>query len=223
MISSKSLYFPLLRLTLFCTVLVIGRAVFDPNLGEYTPFTFPSQMPLKQSKLVEGNALVLKPLPTQLNAPSANGYQYKYQVNDRSFNVQVHYLTATSGDIPVYLEIYGLDHQSVTVNPTTKQGQTGFYQLFEHDRTAYLSSCINSQGSSTINREQFFANRNAHDLTVDRILPVVLGTEDVRDTRCLWVTISTPIDDRSMRDVHQQLEAVWQEVYAWWMPRFPKL
>lgn len=197
--------------------------MFDPNLGKYAPFTFPSQVPLKQSKLVEGNALVAKPLPTQRNAESANGYQYKYQFNDRVFNVQVHYFTATSGDISTYLETYGLNHQQVSVNPATKQGQTGFYQLFEHERTAYLSSCINSLGSSTINREQFFANRNAHDLTLDRILPIVLGTEDIRDTRCLWVTISSPIDDRSVQTVYQQLEAVWQEVYGWWMPRFPKL
>lgn len=216
MTSSYSLYFPLLRLTFFCTLLVLGRAIFYPNLNQSTPFTFPDRVPLERSQFIERNAIVTKSFQPKYWS-DLNGYQYQYL----GFNVQVHYLQATDGDVPTYLKNYLLNDQNIKV--IDKKGSTGFYRLFERDRIAYLTTCINSRGSSTINREQFFANRNNYDLRIDRLLPIVLGTEDPRDARCLWVTVSTSIEQRSIEVVHQQLEAAWQEIYAWWMPRFPKL
>lgn len=216
MISSDSLYFPFLRLTFFCTLLVLGRAIFYPNLNQSTPFTFPDQVLLARSQFVERDAIVAKSFHPKTWS-DINGYQYQYQ----GFNVQIHYLQGTDGDVPTYLKTYLLNDQNIAF--LDKQGSTGFYRLFERDRVAYLTACINSRGPSTINREQFFANRNTYDLRIDRLLPIVLGTEDPRDTRCLWVTVSTSIEKRSIDGVHQQLEAAWQEVYAWWMPRFPNL
>ncbi|GAP93796.1 hypothetical protein NIES2104_03040 [Leptolyngbya sp. NIES-2104] len=173
-------------------------------------------MPLERSRFVERNAIVSKSFHPK-SWSDLNGYQYQYQ----GFNVQIHYLQATDGDVSTYLKTYLLNEQNIEA--IDKQSSTGFYRLLERDRVAYLSSCINSRGSSTINREQFFANRNTYDLRIDRLLPIVLGMEDPRDARCLWITVSTPIENRSIEVVHQQLEAVWQDVYAWWLPRFPKL
>jgi cyanosortase A-associated protein len=221
MTSSNSVSFQWLRLMFFCTVLVTARAIFDPNVDKTTPFVFP-EMALVESKPLEKQAIATKSLQPKY-WHDLEGYQYNYLFKDQSFNIKIHYLTATDGNIQTYLDRYRLDDQKVKIKLTEKQSPLGFYSLFEHEKTAYLSSCINSRGSSTITRSQFFANRNTYDLRLNRLLPVVLGIEDPRDTRCLWVTVSTPIETRSIASVHQQLETVWHEVYAWWMPRFPKL
>lgn len=211
------MYFLFLKLTFFGTLLILGRAIFAPNLEKATPYTFPEQVSLSRSQFIDRTQVVTKSLHPKYWS-DLEGYQYNYQ----GFNVKVHYLKETDGDISTYLDNYGLNHQKVKINAIDKQSQTGFYRLFEHNQVAYLTACINSQGSSTVDREQFFANRNAHDLRLDRVVPIVLGMADPRDTRCLWVTVSAPIENRPINTVHQQLETAWQEIYAWWMPRFPK-
>lgn len=212
------MYFLLLRLTFFGTLLILGRAIFTPDLEKATPYTFPEQVSLSRSTLIDSTAIVSKSFNSKYWF-DLEGYQYNYQ----GFNVKVHYLRETDGDISTYLDNYGLNHQKVKLNAIDKQGQTGFYRLFEHDRVAYLTACINPRGSSTVNRAQFFANRNAHDLRPDRAIPIILGMADPRDARCLWVTVSAPIKNRSIDTVHQQLEATWQEVYTWWFSKFPKV
>lgn len=217
MISSLSL----LRFAFLGIVLVSGKVAFDPNLGKASPYVFPEQVLLNQFSFVGRQAVETKSLSEYW--ADLKGYEYSYQKEKQAFKVKVHYLPAADGDLALYLSSYGINQQKVKAKPTQQQGQTGFYHLFEHERTAYLSSCINPKGSSTVTREQFFANRNAYDLKPDRLIPIILGVEDLRDARCLWVTISTPIENQSIQEVHQQLESVWREVYAWWMPNFPKL
>ncbi|BAU09945.1 hypothetical protein LEP3755_04220 [Leptolyngbya sp. NIES-3755] len=212
------MYFLLLKLTFFGTLLILGRAIFAPNLEKATSYTFPEQVSLSRSQFVDRTPITTKSIKPKYWS-DLEGYQYNYQ----GFNVKVHYLRETDGDISTYLDNYGLNNQKVKINAIDKQGQTGFYRLFEHDQVAYLTACINPAGSSTVDREQFFANRNAHDLRLDRVIPIVLGMADPRDARCLWVTVSAPIKNRPINTVHQQLETAWQEIYAWWMPRFPKV
>jgi cyanosortase A-associated protein len=208
------------RLTFLTIVLVAGRIVFDPNLGKGSAFAFPDRVPLDQAQFVAGQAIETKSLLKDWG--DIKGYEYTYQKDNQPFKVKIHYLPESDGDIASYQAAYGLNSQKVIVKSQQQQGQTGFYDQFEHEQTAYLSSCINPRGASTVTHMQFFANRNTYDLKLDRAIPVILGTEDLRDSRCLWVTISTPIANQSVDVVHQQLVAVWQEIYAWWSPRFPK-
>lgn len=213
--------FALLRLSFLGIILVSGKVAFDSNLGQVPPYVFPDRVLLTQSSFVEGRSIEAKGLNKYWE--DLKGYEYSYQQEKQLFKVKVHYLPASDGDIAEHLAGYGINHQQAVVNPSQHQGQSGFYSLYEYEKMAYLSSCINPKGPSTVTREQFFANRNAYDLKVERLLPVVLGVEDLRDSRCLWVTISTPIEKKPLPVVHQQLESIWQEVYAWWMPNFPKL
>ncbi len=208
------------RLTLFSIVLVAGRIVIDPNLGQDSVFEFPNQVQLDQAQFVAGQAIETKSLLRDWG--DIKGYEYTYQQDNQAFKVKIHYLPESDGDMASYRSAYGIDSQKAVVKSQQQQGQTGFYDRFEHEQTAYLSSCINPRGSSTVTHAQFFANRNTYDLKLDRAIPVILGTEDLRDSRCLWVTISAPIANQSVDAVHQQLVAVWQEIYAWWLPRFPK-
>ncbi|MBE9008789.1 cyanoexosortase A system-associated protein [Pseudanabaenaceae cyanobacterium LEGE 13415] len=212
------MYFPILRLTFLGTLLILGRAIVAPGLEKATPYTFPEQVALSRSQFIDRTAIVSKSFNPKYWS-NLEGYQYNYQ----GFNVKVHYLRETDGDISTYLDNYGLNNQKVKLNTIDKQGQSGFYRLFEHNQVAYLTACINPRGGSTVNREQFFANRNAHDLKLDRVVPIILGMADPRDARCLWVTVSAPIENQSIDTAHQQLEAAWQEIYAWWFPKFPKV
>lgn len=200
-------------------MLVAGKVAFDSNLGKPSPYVFPDQVLLTQSRFVGRQSVETK--STNEYWMDLKGYEYRYQKEKRVFKVKIHYLPESNGDIETYLSIYVLERHKGTLKPSQQQNQAGFYRLFEHEQTAYLTSCINPQGPSTVTKEQFFANRSAYDLKFDRLIPIALGLEDLRDSRCLWVTISTPIENQPVPEVHQQLAAVWQEVYAWWMPRFP--
>lgn len=210
----------LLRLTFLSIILVSGKVALDSDLGKASPYVFPDRVLLSQSSFVSGQPVETKGLDKYW--ADLKGYEYNYQREKQPFKVQVHYLSASEGQIADYLSGYGINHQKAAIKLTQQQGQNGFYHLFEYEKAAYLSSCVNPKGLSTVTQAQFLANRATYDLRIDRLIPVVLGLEDVRDSRCLWVTISTPIENQPLQVVYQQLESVWQEVYTWWMPRFPE-
>jgi cyanosortase A-associated protein len=54
-------------------------------------------------------------------------------------------------------------------------GTSGFYTLLAAEGKAYLSTCVNAQGPTTVTREQFLANRTAYDLKPNRLLPILIG------------------------------------------------
>ena len=86
-----------------------------------------------------------------------------------------------------------------------------------------MTACINPRGISTVTPEQF--NDNASDRAMDRavIISWLLGQKDLRDRRCLWTLMSTPITTNSDLNVaNQKLEKMWILWYEWWKPRFPE-
>jgi len=91
----------------------------------------------------------------------------------------------------------------------------GFYATFSHNGKTYLSSCINPQGFPTVTDRQFLANRNLYDLNPNRFAIYTLGLADLRDKRCLWVTLSSNKLERV------ELEKSWIQWLAYWQPRFP--
>lgn len=221
MIAAQRLYFPLLKLTFLAIVLALGRAVFAPNLGKIPAYTFPGQVPLTEAKFV-GSQAALTPSWLNEEGKEISGYQYQYQQNDRTFEIKSYYIQDFNGDLLTYVKTYVSDNKAPNAW-AHKQDNNGAYTLFEYQQTAYLSACINPKGSSTATPAEFFANRNQYDLQVNRLIPVLIGREEPRDTRCLWVTISTPLQNQAVEAAHQQLEAVWQQWYAWWAVRFPSL
>ena len=47
---------------------------------------------------------------------------------------------------------------------------------------------------------QFIHNRYTNDFTLSRVLPWVLGKEVLKDDRCVWAQLSTPLNGTTAMD-----------------------
>ena len=92
----------------------------------------------------------------------------------------------------------------------------GYYILYNDKKNAYLTSCINPRGGSTVNSSQFMQNRYKHDINSQRILPWILGQDVFRDDRCIWIQLSIPLDREVVTTTYTVLESIWDDNYATW-------
>jgi cyanosortase A-associated protein len=172
---------------------------------------FPDRVSLE---LTQGQLASIKseslPVPKSLEA-IARRYSFS------NFKIDSYYITnRASGDLPGLLKQVNDLTIPATKWKTKESSGKGYYAIFNHNGQAYLSSCINPQGDTTVDAGQFQRNRNRYNLNPSRFAFYALGLTDLRDKRCLWVTISTP--ERSGAD----LEKIWLEWLDYWQPRFPK-
>lgn len=153
-----------------------------------------------------------------------SGQSYRYFQAGIPLELELRYMITTSGDIHSYLRSQGLfpeagfQHQEIRELP-----EIGTYKLFADQQQAYLSACINPDGSSTVTAEQFQRNRLVHDLRPHRLLPWLVGRASLPDRRCLWVHLSTPLQGDSRQVSYQRLEKAWQQGYPQWRSLFPDL
>jgi cyanosortase A-associated protein len=197
---------------------VLGQSIFDPNQPRTaaTPFVFPDEIALPGWKLSSHRSLSNSSDRRDFIA----GKFYQYSQNQSVVDIEVRYFADTDGDVSHYLQGY----QKNTFSDRSSirhQSQIGFYQVFSDQNRAYLSACINPQGGSTVTGIQFRENRNAHDLRVDRIAPWLLGRSNLRDFRCLWTHLSTPLKT-SPEEAYSTLESAWIVWYSSWRSRFPQ-
>lgn len=195
-----------------------------PSLGKPAPFYFPSEAaPLDGWQLTVSEPLTdLKPKDAQ----DLTGHSYQYTSESSTVTIQMRYFQQTSSYVTFLLKQY----HALELNPQERKQSfknhpdIGFYVGFTDPENAYLSTCINARGGTTISREQFAQNRQQHDLKLDRLLLWLIGEADLRDWRCLWVVMSTPVADYPDPELATQtLETLWSSWYKWWQPRFPPL
>lgn len=213
-----------LGITFVSVLVALARAIFDPNLGKPNPNIFPATVPLPGWKFLASSPLVVRTARNDKNQNLLNGKRYQYIQNQIPLDVEMHYLVSTNGNTKTYIQKYSsiqLPHQQVLPILHQKKGIKGFYTLFTHREQAYLSACINPQGPSTVTGEQFAYNRNTYDLRASRLLPVLLG-EDLRDKRCLWTQLATPLNKSSPDESYKLLEIVWSVWQESWSGQFPK-
>jgi cyanosortase A-associated protein len=198
--------------------LVLGKSVFYPNssLSTATLLLFPKSIPLQNWTLTKNSSLSNSPH----NHKFASGKIYQYHQKQSALYIEARYFVDTDGDVNHYLETYKSGFSMAQANIRQKP-ETGFYQVFVEGDRAHLSACINSQGGSTVTGVQFRANRNAYDLKAQRLLPWLLGRANLRDFRCLWTHLSTPIQS-TPEEAYQTLESAWFAWYTSWKPHFPK-
>lgn len=216
-------------LALISIVFCLGTAysIIKPTVGnrDVSSFSFPDRVPLKTWQLVESESIIdrerEKKEQEEIVAASKN---YIYSKDRLSLEVEMRYLVGTRGNVPGILQ-----NQVAIPAKVLKKAKTqtiediGFYTLF-HDRDrAYLSSCINSRGNTTVNQKQFSQNRYTHDLKYSLIVPWLLGQDSIRDRRCLFTNLSIPVDNLPPETAYKILQEVWQDWYSWWQPRFPTL
>jgi len=218
----------LLILTFANIVLVLGRSILDPTIGKrtVTPFVFPPVVPLPQWQLVTSqplkNEIVERPPFTKV---VLSGRQYHYLQNGLNLDIEMRYEVGTEGNVKHLIKEktaiqLSLAHPLLVLR---QQQGIGSYGLFVYQKRAYLDACINSRGGSTFTEEQFRANRIQYDVQFNRLLPWLLGQQELRDQRCLWTHLSIPLNQSSPESSYHILENAWFSWYKWWLPHFPQL
>lgn len=228
----KSTRISFLSVTLFGVLLVLTKAILFPASSNrtVTAFVFPSVVPLNgwqplashplvtQSSATESCLDCIKETQTNKQVNYLSGRQYQYIQNGLSLNIEMRYLVNTVGDVKEYIK----QNTNIHLAKVTLRQQTGigYYNLFSDRSKAYLSTCINPRGGATVTDRQFKQNRNTYDLQ-SRIVPWLLGQQELKDNRCLWTHISTPLKGTTPDRTYQFLETAFVSWYQWWYPRFP--
>lgn len=219
---------PLLLTTWMGMVLAAVYLVCVPNSRRAIAYTFPDKFAIKGWQQVSAHP-VGAPVVKDITAANdsdfmLSGKQYRYRHNNREVDVQMRYIVSTQGDIENYLKKFTEITQvkDIQKNIRYKDG-IGYYVLLTDSNQAYLTACINPRGGSTVTQAQFLHNRNNYDFTSNRILPWLLGTAILKDNRCLWVQLSTPLDGANSEPAYRILESVWAANYTARLTQFPEL
>ncbi len=209
---------------------VLGHVIINnptkSNLSEPATFDFPQQVPLQDLPMLASKQLAIH---TFKNGMVAKGRSYQYQHNPQPINVEVRYITDGEVNpptleylIPVFTQIPATAIQPSTIK---EQSGLGFYSLFVDQKTAYFGTCINPQGITTVTANQFHNNSNPNPLVngipVDRLFSWLLGRQKLRDSRCLWTVLSTPIDPAAPDATMKKLETLGVTWIHWWQSHFP--
>jgi cyanoexosortase A len=112
----------------------------------------------------------------------------------------LNYLTNFSKDIPKNIH----------------QNKDGYYLLTNDQKQANLISCLNADGSSTVTQEQFNQNHQNSYFAFNKIVPWLLGQTLLQDDRCIWIKLSTPVENADNEKADQLLESVWSANYPNW-------
>jgi len=147
---------------------------------------------------------------------------YIYQQDDYHLKIDMHYLIHLDPNLRNLMLKYEKETPKTPFISTIQENEFGSYSLFTEQDNAYLSSCINPRGETTVTAAQFTQNRYTYDLKVDRLIPILLGQTTLQDARCLWVHMTLPINpEQSQEETFQTLETTWADWYETWQPRFP--
>lgn len=209
----------ILAVTLGGVMLVAGKSIFFPNLGNRAAaeYNFPESVPLAEWQMVE--SLPLKIADTsQVKAAR----KYRYKKNSLSLEVEMRYVLQTNGDVPSMMQGHTILKSSPGKLAVATIPGMGFYGILQQQNRLYLSSCINPRGGATVDAEQFRYNRNTQDIRFDRLLFWLLGKGTIQDNRCLWAQMSVPLNKTTPEEASKVLQNAWVSWHRWWQPRFPQ-
>jgi cyanosortase A-associated protein len=219
MASWKTVRIWLLAVLFIGVLFVLLKSILFPpsNQTAATPFVFPTTVPLPQWQLLDTRPLKITNDPNFLASK-----RYRYQQSPLLLTIDMHYIIQSSGDVKDFLEKHLFSQQAATSVAIRQKVGVGFHALFTYQEKAYLSSCINSRGGSTVTFDQFRQNRNTYDVKPGRLILWFLGFQELRDFRCMWNTLSIPLDKTQPEEAYSILESAWFSWYSWWEPRFPR-
>jgi cyanosortase A-associated protein len=218
-------------------LLLLVRTVFDPSVGKPLPFQFPKSIDLATATLIKEEAFTDAPstrMASQVRSNTAHRYVYQTRASgnnpQREVTIDVRYLIRTSGNVP----ILSMDYGKIGLKEDDFQKDlrsvpnVGYYTFFQTSDRAYLSACINPRGITTVTTEQFDENLSAFAMKPEILTSWLLGQTDIKDRRCLWTQISTPVDATTVQDAQalertrDQLKTVWLDWERWWQGKFPR-
>lgn len=217
-------------------LIVLGKVVIAPQKGsssELAKFEFPHTVPLTGWQARGSGGVKDQPSDRRIQKRLLANKLYQYQHNSLPLQIEMRYTLETSGNVIGFLSNY-TTIPSAVIQPALRDERyrpgVGYYLLFVHQQRAYLTSCINPKGGSTVSLPQFRRNRYAHDLQGDRLLKWLVYGDGIRDDRCLWVNMSMPLDRLPLdqtrangtKTAYTALEQAWFPWFDWWQTRFPQ-
>ncbi|MFW6296206.1 MAG: hypothetical protein ACOC04_03335, partial [Halothece sp.] len=140
----------------------------------------------------------------------------------QNVTVALRFFSPTFGNVENYLRrSYGSSQQEAYREGENRNiSSLGNYQVFNDGETAYLTACITPEGKSTVSVSDYVSQTNATVFHPKGILPRLTGERSLRERRCLWVHLSTPLEGESPEAKEDVLEAVFQEGYPQWQGLF---
>lgn len=217
----KSVRIGLLGTTFAGVLLVLAKSIFYPASSDRTisPFEFPPKVDLPGWQEVKS-----QPIDPTEDALFLSGWNYQYFQNTFSLNIKMYYVIVDDpSGIQTVLEKYGYGSWVISQVKMQQNKNIGFYGFWQSEEQVNLGACINPYGGSTVTTDQFGQNQNTNALKLRRIIPWLLGTDSLRDLRCLWTTLSMPIEPgESAEQVYPILEKAWFFWYESWQARFPE-
>ncbi len=227
------------KLKVFClgavftsSCIAIFISLLVPTPKKHSQFQLPKQITLANWRSQPSNDLEEN---LKGNAIVAQRYTYTSSTQGKSqedlgkdLRIDLLYIEAAV-DVPKQLRLLGLKFVSKYADQRYL-ATSGHYVLFSDQDRAYLASCINPRGGSTVSGQQFIDNRNIYDITPPRVGLYIIGMTDLRDTRCLFTIMSIPLDSKdldnqsgnSLDNVYQKLENTWTDWYKNWENNFPE-
>jgi cyanosortase A-associated protein len=183
---------------------------------EVAPYTLPAQIPL-----VGWEPVGYSPLPVPSDRPPIAAGVYRYRQNGSELVIEVHYLTATKGDVRQFARWYTSLPENIT-GEISRTENIGSQEIFSHGNRLYLSSCIHPAGKTTVTGNEYIQNKLRFGTGIDRLGGWLIGTKTISDRRCLWSLLSLPIDNPSSLDAtRQRLQVSWELWYDWWRVHYP--
>ncbi len=198
-------------------LLVLGKVILSPPKDKLasTSFVFPEAVTLPQWQL-KASRPVLQPTEEDPELIAQRNYQYIQ--NNLLLDIEMRYVTV--GDVNKLIKKYTEISSSAVVR---QQKGIGFYGLGVDHKQAYLSACINPRSGSTFTKEQFHQQNQPSKQSWERLIPWLLGQEELKYTRrCLWAHLSIPLKDSSPEFAYQILEKVWFSWYQYWQSKLPE-
>jgi cyanosortase A-associated protein len=226
-IKTEQIRIALLAITCFGVLFTTVKLMLDPDAAnrKVNNFVFPTNVLLADGEILESQLLTdtVVQEPKKYDAAIA-GRLYRYRYDSIPLDIEMRYIIGTLGNVEGFIK-----NKTTIKLPTGKifqkelyQEGIGYYGLFTYQNKAYLSSCINPQGESTVSTKQFLKNRDTYNIHLNRLLPWLLGKQSLVDRRCLWAHLSTPSNNVDDKIAYKTLEKAWFSFYRWWSPRFPK-
>lgn len=218
-----------LTLTAIAINLTAIYALWKPDASNRSvaDFKFPQEL-----ELAGGKAIVSPPMGASSNSQLTSepqskkvaiGQKYQYIRAKMPIALEISYLVDTQGDVKSYLKQYTqLPQKAIADGQIEYIKGVGYHLLLQTSDRAYLSSCISPRSPSNVTQRQFSEYRYQNDLKLDLFWQWLQGKTSIRDRRCLWVNLSTPLNS-TPQTAHEVLETTWQELYMWWLPNFPPL
>jgi cyanosortase A-associated protein len=215
-----------LALNVLIVVGVAVRVFTDPRVGNLQAYEFPETIEIEGWNFTDSESIKPVEKPEYEGSSYRAGRHYRYRQGRTPLDVEIRYVTETLGGVDLFTREHerfqGKADGEEIVALIRQSPETGAFAQLIYDDYAYISTCINPRGLSTVSPDQFQRNQELYDTVMGRVIPWLLGRDRWRDDRCLWTLMYIPLGD-DPDQTQDQLEAAWRDWFDTWEGQFPPL